>query len=42
MTNKFGICVPKIVGKALAIDEETGTDLWRKALGKEIAKEKVA
>jgi hypothetical protein len=34
--------VPKIVEEALAIDEETGTDFWRKALGKEMTKVKVA
>jgi hypothetical protein len=41
-THKFGICVPKTVGEALAIDEELGTDFWRKALGKEMTKVKVA
>jgi hypothetical protein len=34
--------VPKTVEEAPAIDEETGTDFWRKALGKEMAKVKVA
>jgi hypothetical protein len=34
--------VPKTVEEALAIDEETGTDFWRKALGKEMSKVKVA
>ncbi len=32
----------KTVEEALAIDEETGTDFWRKALGKEMSKVKVA
>ena len=41
-THKFGIRVPKTVDEALAIDEETGTDFWRKALAKEMAKVKVA
>jgi hypothetical protein len=41
-THKFGIRVPKTVEEALAIDEETGTDFWRKALGKEMSKVKVA
>ena len=30
------------VAEALAIDDETGTDFWRKALGKEMNKVKVA
>jgi hypothetical protein len=34
--------VPKTVEGALAIDEETGTGFWRKALSKEMAKMKVA
>ena len=41
-THKFGIGLPKTVEEALAIDEETGTDFWRKALAKEMAKVKVA
>ena len=41
-THKFGIRVPKTVDEALAIDEETGTDFWRTALAKEMAKVKVA
>ncbi len=36
-THKFGIRVPKTVEEALAIDEETGTDFWHKALGKEVS-----
>ncbi len=31
-THKFGIQIPKTVKEALAIDKETGTDFWRKAL----------
>ena len=42
MTHKFGIRLPKTVTEALAIDDETGTDFWRKALGKEMAKVKIA
>ncbi|KAI2504684.1 Reverse transcriptase (RNA-dependent DNA polymerase) [Fragilaria crotonensis] len=41
-THKFGIRLPKSVEEALAIDEETGTDYWRKALGKAMSKVKVA
>ncbi len=41
-THKFGIRVPKTVEEALAIDDETRTDFWRKAFGKEMAKVKVA
>ena len=40
-THKFGIRLPKTVAEALAIDDETGTDFWRKALGKEMNKAKV-
>jgi hypothetical protein len=40
-THKFGIRVPKTVQEALAIDEETNTDFWRKALGKEMSMVKV-
>ena len=32
----------KTVEEALAIDKETGTDFWQKALGKEMTKVKVA
>jgi hypothetical protein len=42
MTHKFGISVPKTIEEALAINEETGTDFWRKAQSKEMAKVKVA
>ena len=41
-THKFGIRVPKSVEEALAIDEETGTNFWRNAMGKEMGKVKVA
>jgi hypothetical protein len=41
-THKFSIRVSKTVKEALAIDEETGTDFWRKALGKEMTKVNVA
>ena len=34
--------MPKTVAEALAIDDQTGTDFWRKALGKEMNKVKVA
>jgi hypothetical protein len=41
-THKFGIRLPKTIAEALTIDDETGTGFWRKALGKEMAKVKVA
>ena len=41
-THKFGIQLPKPVAEVLAIDDQTGTDFWRKALGKEMNKVKVA
>ncbi len=42
-THEFGILrVPKIVKETLAIDDETGTDFWQKALGKEMTQVKVA
>ena len=41
-THKFGIRLPKTVEEALRIDDETGTDFWRKALGREMSKVKVA
>ena len=41
VTHKFGIRLPKTVAEALAIDDETGTEFWRKALGKEMTKVKV-
>ena len=42
MTHKYGIKLPHSVEEALQIDEETGTDFWRKAMNKEMAKVKVA
>jgi hypothetical protein len=41
-THKFGIRLPKTVEEALRIDDETGTDFWRKAIGREMSKVKVA
>lgn len=41
-THKFGIRIPKSVEQAYRIDEETGTDFWRKAIDKELSKVKVA
>ena len=35
-THKFGIELPKTVEDALKIDERTGTDFWRKAMGLEM------
>ena len=35
-THKFGILIPKSVKEALLLDDETGTDLWQKAIEKEI------
>ena len=35
-THKFGIRLPHSVEEALRIDEETGTDYWRKAIEKEM------
>ena len=31
-THKFGVLIPKSVKEALLLDEETGTDLWQKAI----------
>jgi hypothetical protein len=42
MTQKFGIRLPKTVAEAVAIDDQTRTDFWRKALVKEMNKVKVA
>ena len=36
MTHKFGIKLPHSVQEALRIDEETGTDFWRRAIEKEM------
>ena len=41
-THKFGVRLPKDAAEALRIDEETGTDFWRKALEKELRKVRVA
>jgi hypothetical protein len=41
-THKFGIEVPSSVQAALDIDERTGTDMWRKAIEKEIRNVQVA
>ena len=35
-THKFGILIPKSVKEALLLDDETGTDLWQKAIEKEM------
>jgi hypothetical protein len=35
-THKFGIEVPSSVQEALNIDKRTGTDMWRKAIEKEM------
>jgi Reverse transcriptase (RNA-dependent DNA polymerase) len=35
-THKYGILLPKSVGEALRIDRETGTDLWKRAIEKEM------
>ena len=35
-THKYGIRLPKTIEEALAIDKETGMDLWRKAIEKEM------
>ena len=35
-THKYGIRLPHSVEEALRIDEETGTDFWRKAIEKEM------
>jgi hypothetical protein len=36
MTHKFGIHLPHSVKQALQIDEETGTDLWCRAIENEM------
>ena len=41
-THKFGIELPRTVEEALAIDGKTGTDLWRKAIEKEMTNVNVA
>ena len=37
-THKFGICLPHTVEEAYKIDWITGTNHWRKAIKKEMAK----
>jgi hypothetical protein len=41
-SHKFGIEIPSSVERAYQIDEDTGTDFWRKAMAKEMLKVKVA
>ncbi|KAL7528645.1 hypothetical protein ACHAWF_002641 [Thalassiosira exigua] len=41
-THKYDIRVPKTPEEAHRIDKETGTDLWEKAMIKEMAKAKVS
>jgi len=41
-THKFGIRMPKSVKEALQIDQDTGTDFWRKAIDKEMKNVMVA
>ena len=41
-THKFGIEVPKTVKEALEMDKTSGTDLWQKAIEKEMANTKSA
>ena len=35
-THKFGVLIPKSVKEALILDDKTGTDLWQKAIEKEM------
>ena len=35
-THKFGILIPKSLKEALLLDDKTGTDLWQKAIEKEM------
>ena len=35
-THKFGILISKSVKEALLLDDEMGTDLWQKAIEKEM------
>ena len=35
-THKYGVRLPKTIKEALKIDRETGTDLWAKAIAKEM------
>jgi hypothetical protein len=41
-THKFGILLPITVKEALEINRARNTDFWRKAVNKEIAKDKIA
>ena len=41
-TSKFGVKLPHTAEEALAINAETGTNLWAKAINKENMKVKVA
>ncbi|MHA7927589.1 MAG: Ty1/Copia family ribonuclease HI, partial [Marinobacter sp.] len=41
-THKFGIRLPHSVDEALAIDRETGTDHWARAIQKELLKVRIA
>jgi hypothetical protein len=41
-THKFGIRLPKSVEEALEVDRATNTDLWRKAINKEMPRVRVA
>jgi hypothetical protein len=38
MTHKFGLKLPHSVQEALQIDEEMGTNFWRRAIEKEMKK----
>lgn len=40
--HKFGVRLPHCVEEALQFDKESGTDLWTRAINKEMAKVKVA
>jgi hypothetical protein len=41
-THKFGIRLPRTMEETLEIDRTTNTDLWHKAINKEMTKVKVA
>ena len=41
-THKFGLRLPKTVQEAYEIDAETGTDLWHKAIAKEMRNNAIA
>jgi hypothetical protein len=41
-THKYGIKLPYSVEEALAIDERTGTNFWRKAIEKEMKNVRIA